>query len=242
MATKQTIGCKAGSWAEHPVLASAEAARQFAAEFSFERLPSDFSDNPYAYYAALQTYDPVHQFEGTKVLLTRYANVEHVYKDPKTFSSDKTVEFGAKYGPSPLYEHHTTSLVFNDPPRHTRVRRLIAGALTPRAIADMEPGVIGIVDSLLTKAEERGEIDLIEDFAGMIPVEVIGNLLAVPRDERGPLRGWSLAILGALEPFPSAETLAKGNQAVVDFLKYLERLVAERRRKPGDPNTDILPG
>jgi hypothetical protein len=104
----------------------------------------------------------------------------------------------------------------------------------------MEAGVVALVDRLLDEAAHRGEIDLIDDYAGAIPVEVIGNLLAVPRDERGPLRRWSLAILGALEPFPSPEVLAEGNQAVLDFLAYLERLVQDRRARPGDPEKDIL--
>src|SRR5829696_2418759 len=184
---------------------------EMARSFSFERLPPDFHDDPYRTYAALREHDPVHRLEAGKILVSRYADVERIYKDPKTFSSDKTVEFGAKYGASPLYEHHTTSLVFNDPPLHTRVRRLLAGALNPRAIAGMEDGVVRLVDRLLDDAEEKREIDLIDDFAAAIPVEVIGNLLDVPRGERGPLRGWSLAILGALEPFPSAERLIDGN-------------------------------
>jgi cytochrome P450 len=215
-------------------------AAEIAKSFSFERLPADFHDNPYPYYAALREHDPVHSLGDGKILVSRYADVERIYKDPKTFSSDKKIEFGAKYGPSPLFEHHTTSLVFNDPPLHSRVRRLIAGALTPRAIAEMEEGVVRLVDGLLDRAEALGSIDLIDDYAAAIPVEVIGNLLDVPRDERGPLRGWSLAILGALEPFPSPERLAEGNQAVIDFLAYLERLVAERRKRPGDPEHDIL--
>jgi hypothetical protein len=219
-------------------------ATQLAKGFSFERLPAGFHDDPYPVYVALREHAPVHRLDGEKILVTRYADVERIYKDPKTFSSDKTIEFGAKYGDSPLYRHHTTSLVFNDPPLHTRVRRLIAGALTPRAIAEMEDGVVRLVDSLLgsllDRMEERGEADLIDDYAAAIPVEVIGNLLDVPRGERGPLRGWSLAILGALEPFPSAERLAEGNRAVTEFLAYLERLVAERRRRPGDPERDIL--
>ncbi|MFL5008482.1 MAG: cytochrome P450 [Microvirga sp.] len=213
---------------------------EMARSFSFERLPPDFHDDPYPYYAALREHDPVHRLDAGKILVSRYADVERIYKDPKVFSSDKTVEFGAKYGASPLYEHHTTSLVFNDPPLHTRVRRLLAGALNPRAIAGMEDGVVRLVDGLLDAAEEKPEIDLIDDFAAAIPVEVIGNLLDVPRGERGPLRGWSLAILGALEPFPSAERLIDGNRAVVDFLAYLETLVAERRRRPGDPDKDLL--
>ena len=92
--------------------------------------------------------------------------------------------------------------------------------------------------------EERqhagGEVDLIEDFAAAIPVEVIGNLLGVPREERGPLRHWSLAILGALEPQPSAAQLEAGNRAVTEMVAYLRGLVLERRRHPGDPAHDVL--
>ncbi len=212
--------------------------------FDLRRLPEGFIANPYPFYAALRAHAPVHEFGDGQILLTRYADLERVYKDAATFSSDKTVEFGAKFTtgevPSPLYRHHTTSLVFNDPPRHTRVRRIIAGALTPRAVAAMEPGIVALVDTLLDAAEVRGRIDLIEDFAAAIPVEVIGNLLGVPRDERGPLRDWSLAILGALEPVLTPEIEGAGNRAVTAFLAYLDRLVADRRRHPGDPDKDIL--
>ncbi|HXL32325.1 MAG TPA: cytochrome P450, partial [Bradyrhizobium sp.] len=69
---------------------------------------------------------------------------------------------------------------------------------------------------------------------------VIGNLLDVPMEEREPLRDWSLAILGALEPVISAEAFARGNTAVKDFLGYLEILVERRRAKPGNPERDVL--
>ena len=88
--------------------------------------------------------------------------------------------------PALLYEHHTTSLVFNDPPAHTRVRRLIMGALSPRAIAGMEPDLVRLVDRLLDALAAKGKVDLIDDFAAAIPIEVIGNLLDVPEDERDP--------------------------------------------------------
>jgi hypothetical protein len=151
------------------------------------------------------------------------------------------VEFAPKYGSdSPLYEHHTTSLVFNDPPLHTRVRKLIMGALTRRAIADMEPGLIALVDSLLDRIDAQGGGDLIEDFASAIPVEIIGNLLGVPHADRSPLRDWSLAILGALEPVPTPAQHAAGNRSVTEMLDYLRGLVAERRKAPGDPERDVL--
>ncbi|HSW23713.1 MAG TPA: cytochrome P450, partial [Burkholderiaceae bacterium] len=146
-------------------------------------------------------------------------------------------KFGAG---TPLHEHHTTSLVFSDPPLHTRVRRLLMGALNQRAITRMEPGVVALVDGLLETLTGRPQADLIDNFAAQIPVEVIGNLLDVPRDERAPLRAWSLAILSALEPVPAPEVLERGNAAVSDFVAYLRTLVAERRRHPGDPEADVL--
>ena len=130
--------------------------------------------------------------------------------------------------------------MFNDAPLHTRVRRLIAGALTGRAVAEMEAGVVALVDRLLDGIAARGQFDLIADFAAAIPVEVIGNLLGVPLADRAPLRDWSLAILGALEPALTPAQLAAGQQAVTEFLAYLEVLVAERRRRPGDPAHDML--
>ncbi len=215
-------------------------AREIADAFDLKRLSADFVADPFPYYRALREHAPVKRLPDGSVMLTRHADLEAVYKDTATFSSDKKVEFGAKYGATPLYEHHTTSLVFNDPPLHTRVRRILAGALNPRAISAMEPALVALVDDLLDRAELCGRIDLIEDFASAVPIEVIGNLLGVPHADRGPLRGWSLAILGALEPVLTPEQEARGNVAVADFLAYLEGLVAARRRAMLDPDEDVL--
>jgi cytochrome P450 len=210
-------------------------------DFSLTALPDAFYDDPYPTYRALQTHDPVHRMPDGSLFLTRHGDLEAIYKDTTRFSSDKKVEFAPKYGAgSLLFEHHTTSLVFNDPPLHTRVRRLIAGALNPRAIAEMEPALVALVDRLLDTMQDRGEADLVEDFASAIPIEVIGNLLAVPHAEREPLRGWSLAILGALEPALSKEAQERGERAVADFLTYLRRLVTDRRAHPGDAERDVL--
>jgi hypothetical protein len=210
-----------------------------ARAFRLTDVPPGFIDDPYPYYAALRTYDPVHELAPGSIFLTRYEDVVAIYRDPRA-SSDKKVEFRPKLGDGPLYEHHTTSLVFNDPPLHTRVRRLIMGAVNQKAIARMEPGLVALVDALLDRMADKPQVDLIDDFAAQIPIEVIGNLLDVPRDERGPLRGWSLAILSALEPAPGPDILERGNRAVREFIDYLERLIAARRRRPGDPDVDVL--
>jgi cytochrome P450 len=215
-------------------------ARELAASFDIEKLTGEFYTDPYPTYRALRQHEPVKRMPNGSYFLTRYDDLVAAYKNTKLFSSDKKKEFAPKYGDSLLYEHHTTSLVFNDPPAHTRVRRLIMGALSPRAILEMEPGLIALVDRLLDAMAAKGDVDLIEDFAAAIPIEVIGNLLGVPEEEREPLRGWSLAILGALEPVISADAFARGNGAVKEFLGYLEILVQQRRRKPGNPERDVL--
>jgi cytochrome P450 len=213
--------------------------RDAALCFELTQAPPEFVDDPYPWYAALREHDPVHAMQGGGVFLSRYDDALAVYREPRA-SSDKKIEFKPKFGDSPLYEHHTTSLVFSDPPLHTRVRRLIMGALNQRAIARMEGEVLRLVDSLLERMAEKRAFDFIEDFAAEIPVEVIGNLLAVPRAERSPLRAWSLAILSGLEPAPGKEILERGNRAVTDFIAYLRTLVAARRKNPGDYETDVL--
>ena len=211
-----------------------------AKAFDLRRLPGDYYANPYPTYHALRDSGPVHRLPDGGYFLSGYAACVAVYKDSRAFSSDKKREFAPKYGDGLLFEHHTTSLVFNDPPLHTRVRKIIAGAFTPRSILDMEQPVTELVDGLLDAIEAKGSADLIGDLAAAVPIEVIGNLLAVPREEREPLRAWSLAILGALEPMLTPEQQAHGETAVRDFLAYLTTLVARRRAEPGDPDRDVL--
>ena len=219
-----------------PAMALIETRRE---QFDLRALPRSFYDDPYPTYRALREQEPVYRLPDGSVFLTCYADMERVYKDTQLFSSDKKIEFTPKFGDSPLFEHHTTSLIFNDPPLHTRVRRLINGALTPRVIADMEPDLIRLVDELLDAMQGKPVVDLIDDYGIAIPVEVIGNLLDVPHDERGPLRQWSLDILGALEPVISAEAFAQGNRSVEEFCAYLETLVTRRRENPGNER-DVL--
>jgi len=208
-------------------------------DFQLTRVPPEFLDDPYPWYAALREHDPVHTLEGGGVFLSRYEDALAVYRCPHA-SSDKKEEFRPKLGASPLYEHHTTSLVFNDPPLHTRVRRIILGALNQKAIARMEGDVLRLVDRLLEQMAAKGSIDFIDDFAAQIPIEVIGNLLDIPHAERGPLRGWSVAILSGLEPRLTPQMLEAGNRAVTEFIACLKVLIEARRKAPGDYESDVL--
>ncbi|MGI9367355.1 MAG: cytochrome P450 [Ruegeria sp.] len=209
--------------------------------FDLTNPPDGFVESPFPFYDALLSDAPIVPQPDGSVLVSRYKDLDRIYRNTKLYSSDKKAAFGPKFGVgSPLFEHHTTSLVFSDPPLHTRVRKIMTSALTPRAIARMEPGLIHTVDVLLERMNAKDDVDLIEDFASTIPIQIIGNLLDVPMDERGPLRDWSLAILGALEPALTEEQLNRGHNAVEEFKSYLKDLVAHRRASPGDPETDVL--
>jgi cytochrome P450 len=208
--------------------------------FDLANPPDGFIADPFPYYDALLRDAPVLPQPDGSVVLSRHADLDRVYRDTTLFSSDKRRVFQPKFGAgTPLFEHHTTSLVFNDPPLHTRVRRIMASALTPRAISRMEPGLATAIDGILDDIGD-GPVDLIADYAAIIPIQVIGNLLDIPFEDRAPLRDWSLAILGALEPTLSEEALARGHAAVSEFSNYLKGLIARRRANPGDPDVDVL--
>ena len=142
-----------------------ERASTIAKNFDLRNLPPDFYANQYPVYEVLRETSPVRPMPDGSYFLTRHADLVAVCRDAHTFSSDKKVEFEPKYGAaSPLFEHHTTSLVFNDPPPHTRVRSRIIGALTRRAIAGMESSLITLVDSLLDDLQTRAEMLLKQEL------------------------------------------------------------------------------
>ncbi len=216
------------------------AAADAAPLINFADLPPAFYADPYPTYARLRAEAPVYRCPDGSVLLTRYADCHAVYRDPQLYSSDKKQQFKPQFGDSLLFEHHTTSLVFNDPPLHTQVRRAIGNALSARTIAPMQAPLEALVERLLDQVEAKGRFDGISEFAGAIPVEVIGNLMCIPQAERAPLRRWSLAILGALEVGLTPEQLAEGNTAVAEFLAYLDDFVTRRRRQLQPDDDDML--
>ncbi len=217
--------------------------RHAVEQFDLAHPPAGFIDDPFPWYAALREADPIHRSPDGSYLVTRYEDCLQVYRNSH-FSSDKRRLFKPKFGASPLFNHHTTSLVFNDPPYHTRVRATLAEALKPKTI---EPTIVvleRVVARLLDELAERfgggNDVDLIEHFASRVPVEIISSLLTVPEEDRDNLRRWSLAILGALEPELTAEQLELGNRAVTEFLDYLRALVKYRRSHPSGAPNDVL--
>ena len=205
--------------------------RALAKSFDLNAIDLDFITDPYPTLRRLREHDPLHFNPDGSVYLTRYDDVQQVYQD-KSMISDKQAPFAEKFGQGPLYTHHTTSLIFNDPPYHTTVRKLLATAFTPRKLAEMESLIGDIVDDLLDQLDGAGEVDFVSAFASKLPTEVISFMLGVPREFRERLRGFSLAILGALDPVVTTERLDSGNNAVEEFGALLSDLIDHRRRNP----------
>ena len=200
-------------------------------DFDLNGIDQSFIENPFPTLKALREQAPVHRNPDGSFYLTRYDDVLKTYQS-RAILSDKKVEFGKKFGQCPLFVHHTTSLIFNDPPYHTVVRKLLAAAFTPRKLAEMEPLIETIVNRLMDRAEDLQEFDFIQDFSTALPTEIISFMLGIPEQHRAKLRGFSIAILGALDPVVSAERLAIGNAAVTEFSALLDDLINHRRANP----------
>ena len=202
-----------------------------ALAFDLNAIDRSFIDDPYPVLSNLREHDPLHCNPDGSLYLTRYEDVRSVYQN-RTMVSDKTTAFKDKFGSGPLYEHHTTSLIFNDPPYHTTVRKLLAHAFTPRKLAEMQPLIEDIVDKLLDDLHGAGDVDFVTAFAMRLPTEVISFMLGVPKEHRHKLRAFSLAILGALDPVVSESRLDTGNEAVAEFSEMLDELINHRRKHP----------
>lgn len=209
------------------------------ATFDIANLDPRFLDDPFPTYAALRKHSPVHRNADGTFLATRYAEVELILRDPR-MSSDQREAWRARLGESPIAEHNEYSMVFRDPPDHTRIRKLVAHAFTPRAMALWEPRVNEVVDSLLDEAVKGGRMDLIGDFAYMLPLTVIAAMMGVPATERHRFRRWSAGVTGSLEPRPTPAQVAEGNAVVEEFKEFLGALADERRKKPGDDLMSVL--
>ncbi|MGB0798885.1 MAG: cytochrome P450, partial [Planktomarina sp.] len=166
-----------------------------AAVFDLQNVPDAYLADPYAVLANLRSQAPVHQNPDGSFVLTSYDDIAKTYRDPAVWSSDKKAAFAPKFGNAPLFEHHTTSVVFMDPPDHTRIRRLFQSAFTRKALAAFVPRITSLVDEYLDRLEDQKKMEVVEEFSFRLPIEVVCDLLGVPREDRELLRRWANAIL-----------------------------------------------
>ncbi|MFF2007478.1 cytochrome P450 [Streptomyces sp. NPDC058195] len=212
-----------------------------AADAPFDPWSPAFVADPYPAYAALRATGRVHRFEPTdQWLVPHYADVSALLRDRRlgrTYLHRFThEEFGRTPPPAAHEPFHTLNgqgLLDLEAPDHTRIRRLVSKAFTPRTVEGLVPTVRRLAAELVDSFVEAGGGDLLTAVAEPLPVAVIAEMLGIPESDRGLLRPWSAAIVGMFELNPSEETARAAVRASLDFSAYLRELIAQRRENPG---------
>ncbi|GGM18870.1 cytochrome P450 [Nakamurella endophytica] len=209
-----------------------------------------FVHDPYATLDRLRELDPVHWSESIGGwLLTRYDDVLATFKNTADFSNEGRLGRASEYLPAEArgrlaaFEAHyrTKGLLHSDPPDHTRLRRLVLRAFSPRVIESMRPRIQRIVDDLLDKVQADGRMEVIDELASALPVTVLAELLGVPASHGQQFRAWAddlLAFQGVNRP--DETVLLAAQQALLAVRAYLTGLIEDRRRAPGEDLISML--
>ncbi|GGW62453.1 cytochrome P450 [Streptomyces lucensis JCM 4490] len=216
-------------------------------DLAFDPWDPAFLADPYPAYAELRARGRVIRYEPTdQWLVPHHADVSALLRDRRlgrTYRHRFTHEEFGRAAPPPEHEpFHTLNdhgMLDLEPPDHTRIRRLVSKAFTPRTVERLRPYVHGLAGDLVARLVEAGGGDLLTDVAEPLPVAVIAEMLGIPEADRGQLRPWSADICGMYELNPGEETAARAVRASADFSGYLRELIAARRDEPGD---DLISG
>lgn len=216
-------------------------------DLAFDPWDPAFVADPYPAYAQLRARGRVIRYEPTdQWLVPHHADVSALLRD-RRLGRTYQHRFGhEEFGRTPPPPEHEPFHTLNDhgmldlePPDHTRIRRLVSKAFTPRTVERLRPYVEGLANDLVAALAANGGGDLLADVAEPLPVAVIAEMLGIPEADRGQLRPWSADICGMYELNPSEETAARAVRASVEFSDCLRELIAARRQEPGE---DLISG
>jgi len=211
-------------------------------DLQFNPFLPEFHADPYPFYRLLRDADPVHQTPMGFWLLTRYDDVLLSLRDPRFGRAGFEPLLAAVYG-QPGEEGLPTSMLFRDPPDHTRLRSLVSHAFTPRVVEGLRPRVQAIVDELLEAVGDAGTMEVIDDLAYPLPVRVICEMLGVPASDHLRIKQWSSDVARALDMIGvpgDPQVLARGQAGHHALAEYFTALLPERRAHPRDDLLSLL--
>ncbi len=201
-----------------------------------------FNADPYPVYRQMREEAPVYWSDAWGCwMLTRYDDIAWTLQDYQTFTSlgrlTATMDL-----PEPLWErveplvrHYSQGLINVDPPDHTRMRKLVHMAFTPRTIRKMQAYIEDIVDRLIDEQIESGEMDVIWDFSYPLPVTVIAEMMGIPVEDHAKFKAWSGEIVAFMAtPKPTPEILLNSQDSLLAMQQYFRDIYAKRRRQPED--------
>lgn len=210
-----------------------------AGEIYFNPWDEAFRANPYPYYKPLMEGRPrLLNVFLPMALVARYADCVAILRDHEHFSSvpprnPYTEERVGVFGDAPR-------VVFSDPPVHTRLRRLVSRAFTPRRIRDLEPKIREFTNSLLDRAAARGGLDVMADLANPLPVMVISHMLGVPPEHYPMFKHWSDVVVESDNVPPGTPLPQEVRDAFMALREYFLAEIEKRRRSPGDDLVSVL--
>ncbi|MFE9957923.1 cytochrome P450 [Micromonospora sp. NPDC005299] len=202
--------------------------------------------DPYPTYERLRAHGTVVQAGPVFSVVTGYAEADAILRDARfgVMDDDLRDQFLPGWRESPAVLSISRSMLRTNPPDHSRMRRLAAGAFTPRRIAAMRDVVEAqadrLVDGMLARGRDGAPADFMAEFAYPLPVGVICALLGVPAADRPLFRRWATDLTGVLEPEITPEELAVADRGAGELRDYFTELVAARRRSPADDLTTAL--
>jgi len=216
---------------------TADTGRATAAPLTYSPYAYDIHDDPYPVYARLRAEAPVYRNDELDFwALSRHADLLAAFRNVDAFSNAYGVSLEpAAFGPD---AHKMMSFLALDPPRHTRMRSLVGKGFAPSRVATMEDRVREIALEHLGPALERGSFDFIADFAGKVPMDVISELVGVPRADRAEVR--RLADLVVHREEGVFDVPAAGMESALTLVAYYQAMVDDRRRTRRDDLTSDL--
>lgn len=212
-------------------------------EVTFNPFDPSFAENPYPQWRLLREHDPVHQTPLGLWVLLRYDDVHRFVRDPALSVEDRNARpglldavardaLGDRY--DEIESRGSHAMLNLDPPDHTRLRRLVTKAFTPRVIEQLRPRVQQLVDEALDRAAEAGEMELVGDLAFPLPFAVIGDMLGMPEADAAELRSWSGTLVRSLEPLADPDLIRAIADAGERMRDFTADAIAWKRRNPGD--------
>jgi cytochrome P450 len=193
--------------------------------------------NPYPLYHQLRQTLPVHRTKPGMWLLSRYDDCSAAMRDPrlgKDYANQIEQRFGPDWRKHPSLTAGEHSMLNTSGPEHTRLRKLVIKSFTPRMIESLKPIIERVVNQLLDPVAEAGGGNVLEAVGFPLPVTIIGEMLGVPETDRPQFRGLVRDLVAIFEMQPTAEQMASADDAQLAIRAYFLKLIAEKRRKPGD--------
>jgi cytochrome P450 len=196
-----------------------------------------FFDNPYDQYRRLRAEHPVHENPLGPWTLTRYDDCSKLLRNPSLSVEDSNANGDRRarlFTDEERRERGSLAILNLDPPDHTRIRRLVSKAFTPKRVETLIPRVQELVDGMLAGVEPAGHMDVIADLAFPLPFAVISEMLGMPEADRDQLRGWSHTVVKTLEPLTTTDDVPELVAAGDAMVQHVTAAIEWKRRTPAD--------